>query len=121
MAKKTSSKAKSEKLLFENFISIQRILANLASRIDETDKKLSKMLELFENASKSYSRAPTGMPSGVPQAVQDARLKEISGRIDELLEQNKDIAKGIILLERVLSEKKEAEGFQPKPLPESQF
>jgi hypothetical protein len=122
MAKKTGDNANSQKLLLENFISLQKILTNLTVKIDETDKKLSKMLELFEAASKSYGQGRMAPSAGVPQAVQDARLKEIAGKIDILMEQNRDIAKGIILLEQVTSERTETpEELKPKPLPESQF
>jgi len=122
MVKKADNKADSQKLLLENFISLQKILTNLTIKIDETDKKLLKMLELFEFASKSYGQARMMPAGGVPQAVQDARLKELANKIDILIEQNRDIAKGIILLEQVTSERTETpEELRPKPLPESQF
>jgi len=130
MAKKTEKGKKStgaEQLIVENLVSLQKILADLSIKMNETEKKFSRLLDLFENASKSYER-PRTIP-GMAPAINDLKLKEISIKIDTLLDQNKEMVKALTLIESILIKQPEPAGpagmklseFQAKPLPESNF
>lgn len=76
-----------EKALVENFISLQKVMTNMASKFDSLSTQISKLLELFELSAKSLSEKGFSM--------EDRRTTE---KIDNLLEQNKIIAKGVALL-----------------------
>jgi hypothetical protein len=121
MAKKEVNKANStEKLLLENFISLQKVLTDLSMRLDENSKKVSRLLELFELAGKSYDKTRMMPQSSSAVGISDLRLKEISDKLDSTMEQIQVIAKGIILLEDVIRTEKSGrtEEYRPKPLPE---
>lgn len=83
-----------EKVLIENFVSLQRVMTNLAVKFDNLSSQISKLLELFEISAKTLAEhGPT------------KEEKKIVERLDNLLEQNKVIAKGIALLhEKGISE-----------------
>jgi hypothetical protein len=88
--KKRSSPKKNlniEKALVENFISLQKVMTNMALKFDSLSTQISKLLELFELSAKSLSEKGFSM--------EDRKTTE---KIDNLLEQNKIIAKGVALL-----------------------
>lgn len=81
---------KVEKVLVENFVSLQQVMTNLAVRFDNLSGQISKLLELFEISAKTL--AEKGALS------EDKTDKKVAEKLDNLLEQNKVIAKGIALL-----------------------
>lgn len=84
-------KEKVEKILVENFVSLQKVMTNLAIKFDGLSNQISKLLELFEISAKTL--AEKGL-------LQDENKdnKKVVEKLDNLLEQNKIIAKGIALL-----------------------
>lgn len=109
------------RLLIENSIALQKKLIELVEAINETNSKLNNVLDLIENASKEI----------VKKEKERAKTKregesELANKLDELIKQNKIIARGLILLEKYVKEKidkvgeeKSESGF--KPLPEFKF
>ncbi len=110
-----------EKLLLENFIALQDALVNIGSDLKDLNKKITSMLELFENASRAYEEKPES--------------RSLSNKLNEIIEQNQTIAKSIILLSKKFKEVKEEkfdfsskmkeqmpefEGFKPSIKSESQ-
>lgn len=90
--KKKLSKAELEASLIENFVSLQKVLTNLSVKFDELSNNISKMLQLFEISAKTLienSSAPSDSKSD----------KDLLYKLDSLLDQNKTIAKGIMLME----------------------
>ncbi len=81
------SKAKVEKVLVENFVSLQKVMTNLAVKFDNLSGQISKLLELFEISAKTLA-----------EKGGDEKEKKIVEKMDSLLEQNKVIARGIALL-----------------------
>lgn len=77
-----------EKMLIENSVSLQRALVNLSVKLDNLAEKISKLLELFELSAKSFSEGKFSGDKG----------KDVSQKIDSLLEQNKTLAKGLALM-----------------------
>ena len=104
--KQLTTPAQSSKIdaLIGNTASLQKIILGLARDIHSLSRDISKMLELFDEASKAFKEGRVKTEGGVSEE-----------RIDQLLEQNKVIAKGLVLLERFLREQSEE---KPKPLPE---
>jgi len=76
-----------EKVLVENFVSLQHIMTNLAVKFDNLSNQISKLLELFEISAKTLAER------GI-----DEKEKKVVEKLDSLLEQNKVIAKGLALL-----------------------
>ena len=125
--------------LLENTISLQNTLTNLASELKTLNKKVSSLLQLFERASKSFGEAKS-------KGVRGAVSGELSEKVDELVKQNRTIAKGLLLLEKSMRGDKperilkirprkkirkperkfeepelEEEEYKPEPLPEFSF
>ena len=98
------SNVKVEKVLIENFISLQHVMTNLAVKFDNLSSQISKLLELFEISAKTLAEKG-GLSEGGD--------KKAAEKLDSLLEQNKVIAKGISLLH----EKNNQEySIQPQPV-----
>jgi len=108
-----------EELLIENFVGLQHAMTNLSIKFGSLSDNITRLLNVFEEAAK-------GFVSG--GRVDD---KDMLKKIDSLLEQNKTIAKGLVLMEGKLRGRQEIEspensGFRsqvsgmpmrPKPLP----
>jgi hypothetical protein len=81
---------KVEKVLIENFVSLQKVMTNLAVKFDNLSSQISKLLELFEISAKALAEKGT--------LGEERTDKKAAEKLDSLLEQNKIIAKGIALL-----------------------
>jgi hypothetical protein len=87
-----------DKALIENFISLQKVMTTMAMKFDSLSNQISKLLELFEISAKSLAEKGYSM--------EDRKVVE---KLDNLLDQNKIIAKGIALLH-------EKESYEPMPM-----
>jgi|TARA_B100001971_G_C18020250_1_gene446999 hypothetical protein len=90
---KIMSKAELEKVLLNNFVNLQRVLTNLSIKFEDLSNNMSKLLQLFEISAKNFAERYSGEPG------QTSSDKEFLKKLDSLLEQNKTIAKGIMLME----------------------
>jgi len=100
-SKKRLTKAELEKTLIENFINLQKVLTNLSVKFEVLSDNISKLLELFEISAKSFAEKQIE-EKGEKGAKSD---KELLGKIDTLLDQNKTLAKGLTLMEEKLRER----------------
>ena len=94
--KKKSSKKRSSKMdkaLVENFVSLQKIMTNMVIKLDNLSNQISSLLELFEISAKSLA-----------EKGDTDEDKKMVDKIDNLIEQNKVIARGITLLHEKDSE-----------------
>ena len=98
---KVMTKAELEQTLIDNFINLQKVLTNLAIKFDELSSNISKMLQLFEISAKSFAEKYSG-EAPINQMDVD---KEFLKKLDSLLEQNKVISKGIMLMEDRIKER----------------
>ncbi len=130
--KKAMTKAELEEALINNFTNLQRVLTNLSLKFEDLSNNISKMLQLFEISAKSFAekiseKDLTPEPRTQAQKEMD---KEYLKKLDSLLDQNKTIAKGIMLMEerirqrnmphRNIPEQNESRFkgmFKSKPLP----
>ncbi len=96
------------KILVENFVSLQKAVTNLAGRFDDLSIQISKLLQLFEISAKSFSEK---LATTMPEIEKD---KEFLGKLNTLLDQNKVIAKGLTLMEERIRERLYG---QPPPSP----
>ena len=88
--KENSSGQKMEQVLVENFVSLQKVMTNLAIKFDSLSGQISKLLELFEISAKTLAEKD--------YSIKTEPDKKVAEKLDTLLEQNKIIAKGITLL-----------------------
>jgi uncharacterized coiled-coil DUF342 family protein len=111
---RSSSGSKVEHKLIESSIALQNKTAELllemnklVKKMDESNTRIDTMVHIFEEAA---------------QHIKSGLDEPIAKKLESLLEQNKTIARGLILLERYVKEKTGTETFSsPKPLPKSRF
>ena len=92
MVTKKASTSHHDKLLdklVENTILLQKKDAELMTSTKKLVDKIDKMLHVFDEASKH-----------VMEVSEDKRIAELTDKLDDLLNQNKNIAKGLIMLEQ---------------------
>ncbi len=120
MAEKSSNKKMNkrelEEALLENFVNLQKVLTNLSSRFEDMSSNVSKLLQLFELSAKSFAERQS-------DEMHPKVDKEFLERLDSLLDQNKVISKGIMLMEERIRgrntppEEPRKEIFRPRPMP----
>lgn len=106
-SKKKMSKAEIEEALIANFVNLQKVLTNLSIRFDELSNNITKLLQLFEISAKSFAEKYEQQP-----AKTDEIDKDFLKKLDSLLDQNKTIAKGIMLMEEKVRDR-----VNPMPSP----
>ena len=92
--------------LIESNILLQKKFMDVIISFQDMTKRLDRMLTLFEEAGKKISDVE----------LDEDKMKVLAGKVETLLEQNKDIAKGLILLEKYVRGRSEYEesSFKPK-------
>lgn len=95
---KVSGSTNANKILVENFVSLQRVMTNLSIKFDNLAEQISKLLQLFEISAKALAEKEFSLEKG------DKSSKKIMEKIDTLLEQNKIIARGLTLMHEKNSE-----------------
>lgn len=141
MVKKEAVGSKgTNELLLENTIALQKTLTNLVTELKALNKKVSDILSIFEEASLAFKEAKE---KGIDAEKAETTIpQDLIKKIDTLIEQNKTIAKGLLLLEKVVREKElksttgttrpiksfrkkpveeEMSEYKPQPLPEFSF
>lgn len=101
VAKKKMTAREREELLIENFVGLQHAMTNMSIKFGGLSDNISKLLQIFEESAKNF------MSGGKPD---DA---EMLSKIDSLLNQNKTIAKGLVLMEGKLRGRSEAAPVVP--------
>lgn len=94
--------------LVENMVSMQKVYANIAEKLDRLSGQISSLLTLFESAAKTFAQNPNLQVAG--------KDKEFIDKIDKLLEQDRVIAKTLSLLEERTRE--HAEALSPAEQPQ---
>jgi len=88
-----------DKVLIDNFISLQQVMTNLSSKFDNLSSQISKLLELFEITAKTIAKRESDPESNKSH-------HEMIGKLDNLVEQNKTIARGLTLMHDFNSQKR---------------
>ena len=94
LTKKTAisdSNTELNKKLIENFVALQRVMTNLSSKFDNLSDQIAKLLQLFEISAKAMAEKDF-------ETFSKTDNKEILEKLNNLLEQNKTIARGLTLL-----------------------
>lgn len=83
-----------EKILIENFISMQKVMTGLAVKFDHLTKQVENLLDLFEDSAKTLTEKEINLELKGDTEKQE----EVLEGLRKLLDQNKLIAKGITLM-----------------------
>ncbi|NPE26824.1 hypothetical protein HNV12_02365 [Methanococcoides sp. SA1] len=102
-SKKMSARER-EELLIENFVGLQHAMTNMSIKFGALSDNISKLLQVFEESAKNF------VSGGKPD---DA---EMLNKIDSLLNQNKTIAKGLVLMEGKLRGRAETAEIMTSPV-----
>lgn len=89
---KTNGKSNVDKILVENFVALQKVMTNLSLKFDGLTSQISKLLELFEISAKNLAHKDFTNEKG------NKNNKEMMIKLDELVGQNKTIARGLTLM-----------------------
>lgn len=120
--KKPEPNKEIERVLVENFTSLQKVMTNLSEKFNTLSERIDKLLNLFEDSAKKLVEKDVEVDK-----EKEMNVKVIS-KMEELLEQNKIIAKSITMFfeqspeERETKKKKvikEEELIPPKPVNET--
>lgn len=96
------------KHLIENNVSLQKASLNLIESMNTLTKRIDKLVSIFEEASKHITDVE----------LSDERLKNLAAKLEGLLDQNKEIARGLILLEQYVRSKPDVKQFSERPVTE---
>ena len=107
-----------DELLIQNFVGLQKAMTNLSVKFETLSDNITKLLHVFELSAKSIISGNTGSSGNESD-------KDLLKKIDSLLDQNKTIAKGLVLMEEKLRSRSEPQqmrqpiqGFaRPRQLP----
>jgi len=94
---RTTGEIKVERLMIENFISLQKVLTNVSIKFDNLTQQISKLLELFEISAKSLAEKDFNMEQ------KNKENEQISEKLNNIAEQNKTIARGLTLIHETSS------------------
>ena len=109
MAKKGSKSSKTEELisaLVENELSLQKKTVELINTFNVLSQRIDKFLGVFEKAASRIERGEIEEP--------------LAKKLESLIEQNKTIARGLLLLEKYVREKTTV-GFAPPQKMKTEF
>ncbi len=97
--------------LIENNIALQSKIVDLVSSVNNLNKRIGHLVDIFEGAAKDVKEV-----KGV-----DEQVSALANKLEMLLEQNKSIAKGLLLLEKYVRGRTEMNQLPPKPLTEYKY
>ena len=103
-------KADIDKILIENFVSLQKVMTNLSLKFEGLSSQISKLLELFEISAKTLAKKDFSSEKGV------AENKEVLEKLDNLMDQNKTIARGLTLLHEPNAQMEPQRPRPPRPM-----
>jgi len=108
-----------EKTLIANFVSLQKVMVNLSFKFDELSGNISKLLELFEISAKTLAEKEVVQTSSVSDEETSKEIRKIADKLNNLLDQNKVIARGLTLMyDRIPNQQSfPVQNPLPKPLP----
>lgn len=93
---KKITKAQRDDLMIENFIGLQKAMTNLSIRFENLSDNLSRLLGVLELSAKSYL---------VKDGHNHKDSSDLAKQIDYLIDQNKAIAEGLLLIDDTIRKK----------------
>ena len=103
--------------LIENLVAVQKVHTDLAEKFNKLSDQIANLLGLFEMAARSFARNPVNQTT--------EKDKEFLEKIDKLLDQNKVLAKGLMMMEERMRERlygsPRQNPFPPQSPPDESF
>lgn len=109
----TTAEVKVEKILVENFVSLQKIMTHLSIKLDGLTTQISKLLTLFELSAKAL--ADKNFDPDHTKPKDNKNEKKIMEKLDNLAGQNKVIARGLTMIHEKEPKQFKAPEFRPEP------
>jgi len=102
-----------EKILIDNFVSFQKVMINLSIKFDNLANQISRLLELFEISAKALAEKDFDIEKNNKENM------KILEKIENVLEQNKTIARGLTLMHDRINEPQNpsSQMLEPRTLP----
>ncbi len=99
--------------LIKHNVALEKVSLELLESVNKMTHRMDRMLSLFEEAAKNIEQA---------ERLED---KPVAKQLNDLIEQNKVLARGLLLIERFIRDRTSI-GFTPqnsgaKPLPKAGF
>lgn len=104
------SASEREQLLIENFAGLQKAMMNLSVKFENLSDNISNLLNVFELSAKDYV-----------QKAGPENDKELIHKLNSLLDQNKTIAKGLVLIEEKVRHRTDTNPIPRRPASQSSF
>tara|TARA_B100000315_G_C14080374_1_gene364592 strand:- start:219 stop:527 length:309 start_codon:yes stop_codon:yes gene_type:complete len=95
--KTTNPEKKLNQAFVKNIVELQKVSLRLVESNNELVKRIDKLVGLFEEASKHVTSSSS----------KEGEFKSLSLKLESLMQQNKDLAKGILLMEDYIKKKKD--------------
>jgi len=96
--RKSPRQRETEKLLVENFVSLQKVMVNLSGRLDKLTREISELLKLFEDSAKVIVK------NEIEKKKEDRGDQQLLDTLVSILDQNKVIAKGLTLMYETMTD-----------------
>ena len=94
---KKEVRSSTERILIDNFVSMQKVLVHLTEKFSDLTKKINDLLNMFEGAAQSVVNKEF-------HPIDEKSKRELMTKVDALLEQNKLLAKGMTLMHDTASD-----------------
>jgi len=91
-------------ILIQNSIALQKAVTVLAVNLDRFGKEIGKLLGFLADSAKSFETEEKTKGSAAGTAIGSDLVR----KLDMLIDQNKTVAKGLVLLENYLRERIES-------------
>ncbi len=109
--RKSSKDKELEKILINNFVSLQKVMVNLSIKFDGLTNQISKLLELFETSAKVLAEKDFDAEKN---SKETAKILE---KLENVLDQNRTIARGLTLMHDKINETNNtSQGYYPSQM-----
>ena len=95
-------------LLIESSVNLQKTILAMVESTNALNKKVDAMVTLFDRAAGNIDKIKEG---------ETRNVENLARRLNSVVHQNKDLARGLILLEEYVRKRGERE-LEPKEIPE---
>ena len=100
------TKSEKETLLIENFVGLQKAMTHLSLKFENLSDNLSKLLGVLEMSAKNYLSE---------EAPKNASSSELLKQVNYLIDQNKALAEGLLLIDDTIRKKEQKQEKESSP------
>lgn len=93
-------------LLIENSVALQHVLTDVASSLNQLTKEMRQLVDLFKEAGKTIGEEKAS------HAINNEDKRAVVEKLDTLMDQNRTIARGLVLLESSMKEKDRVKDYR---------